>query len=62
MNLKDPIIAEYHRKFYWQFFNELDNDIAQEVINEPYGDEAILLNKKTESAVRKALGMPEETI
>lgn len=52
MSQLDSRSARLHRLLYNQFLDELDKDIVKEIMNNPLGDEAQLLNQKVEAAIR----------
>ncbi len=51
----DPTQAALHRKLWNKYLDELDIEIVKEIMGNPHGDAARLLNNKVEAAMRATL-------
>lgn len=54
----DPHKARLHRLLWNQFLDELDKDIVKQIMENPHGDEAQLLNRKVEAALHMGQAEP----
>lgn len=52
----EPEAAALHKKFYLQFWDELDTDTISAIMKDPDGEEAQLLNQRVMTEVRRQLG------
>lgn len=55
MSRLDPRLAAMHKEIYSRFLDELDSDIVKEIMNNPSGEEASLLNRRVEAEIRRKL-------
>lgn len=47
-----------HKQFYSKFLDELDIDVAKNIMAYPNGEEAQIFNLKVEAAIKKELEAP----
>jgi len=56
-----PSYWKLHKQLWTEEFNDLDKEIARNVISDPHGTEAKLLEKKVISKVKNVLLRPSGT-
>jgi|PlaIllAssembly_1097288.scaffolds.fasta_scaffold02895_3 hypothetical protein len=55
MSKLDPRHARLHKEIYSHFLDELDNEVLSRVMSDPNCEEAVLLNHKVETEIRRRL-------
>jgi len=59
MSKLDPRYAALHKEVYSQEIDTLDKDIVKEIMENPTGDEARLLNQRVETEIRRRLTLQD---
>ena len=55
MTKLDPRQAKSHKRIYQRLLDELDIDIVKEIMSDPNGEEAMLLNQRVEQTLREEI-------